>query len=191
MKICIFCASSAKVAPVFFEAAETVARTVAAAGHTIIYGGGAVGLMGALADTALACRAKVTGILPRFMQQVEWQHNGLTELTLVDTMHQRKALMIAGADAVVALPGGTGTLEELMEVITLKRLGQFTKPVVILNTDGFYNALLSLFDKMADEHFMRPEHKDAWTVITRPEDVLKAIECAKAWSSEAIHCAAV
>ena len=191
MKICIFCASSAKVASVFFEAAKTVARTVAAAGHTIIYGGGAVGLMGALADTALACHAKVTGILPRFMQQVEWQHNGLTELTLVDTMHQRKALMIAGADAVVALPGGTGTLEELMEVITLKRLGQFTKPVVILNTDGFYNALLSLFDKMADEHFMRPEHKDAWTVITRPEDVLKAIECAKAWSSEAIHGAAV
>ena len=147
--------------------------------------------MGALAGTALACRAEVIGILPRFMRQVEWQHNGLTELTLVDTMHQRKALMIAGVDAVVALPGGTGTLEELMEVITLKRLGQFIKPVVIVNTDGFYNALLALLDKMADEHFMRPEHKDAWTVIERAEDVLTAIEQAKTWNSEAIRFAAV
>jgi uncharacterized protein (TIGR00730 family) len=191
MKVCIFCASSAKVAPVFFEAAETVARVVATAGHTIIYGGGAVGLMGALADAALVCRAKIIGVLPRFMRQVEWQHNELTELMLVDTMHQRKALMIAGADAVVALPGGTGTLEELMEVITLKRLGQFIKPVVIVNTNGFYDALLALFDKMADEHFMRPEHKDAWTVIEQAADVLTAIERAKPWSNEAIHFAAV
>ncbi|MDR3133593.1 MAG: TIGR00730 family Rossman fold protein [Prevotellaceae bacterium] len=191
MKICIFCASSAKVAPVFFEAAKTVARVAAAGGHTIIYGGGAIGLMGALADTALACNGKVTGILPRFMRQAEWQHNGLTELTLVETMHQRKALMIAGADAVVTLPGGSGTLEELMEVISLKRLGLFTKPVVILNTNGFYDALLTLFDKMADERFIRPEHKDAWTVIERAEDVLTAIGNAKPWSSEAIHFAAV
>ncbi|MDR2359326.1 MAG: TIGR00730 family Rossman fold protein [Prevotellaceae bacterium] len=191
MKVCIFCASSAKVAPVFFEAAETVARVVAAAGHTIIYGGGAVGLMGALADAALACHTKIIGVLPRFMRQVEWQHNGLTELILVDTMHQRKALMIAGVDAVVALPGGTGTLEELMEVITLKRLGKFTKPVVIVNTNGFYDALLTLFDKMADKYFIRPEHRDAWTVIEQAADVLTAIERAKPWNNEAIHFAAV
>ncbi|MDR2802133.1 MAG: TIGR00730 family Rossman fold protein [Prevotellaceae bacterium] len=191
MKICVFCASSAKVAPVFFEAAKTVARVIAAGGHTIVYGGGAVGLMGALADAALACHAKVIGILPHFMRQVEWQHNELTELTLVDTMHERKALMIAGADAVVALPGGSGTLEELMEVITLKRLGQFTKPIVIVNTNGFYDPLLALFDRMADEHFMRPEHREAWTVTARAEDVLTAIEHAKPWSNEAIHFAAV
>jgi uncharacterized protein (TIGR00730 family) len=191
MKICVFCASSAKVAPAFFEAAHIVAREAALAGHTIVCGGGAAGLMGALADTTVAYGGTIIGVLPRFMRQVEWQHEGLSELILVDTMHRRKALMIAGVDAVVALPGGCGTLEELMEVITLKQLGQFTQPVIIVNINGFYEPLLDLFDRMIDGRFMRPEHKEAWTVVERAEEVLPAIECAPPWSSELIHFAKI
>jgi uncharacterized protein (TIGR00730 family) len=191
MRICVFCASSAKVPAVFFEATETFARAAATAGHTLVCGGGAVGLMGKLSDTVIAHGGAITGIMPHFMKQVEWNHPGLQELILVDTMHQRKALLIDGVDAVVALPGGCGTLEELMEVITLKRLGKFTKPIIIVNIAGFYNHLLGLFDEMVARHFLLPGHTDAWTVVERAEDVLPAIEQSKAWSADAIHFAMV
>ncbi|MDR2362483.1 MAG: TIGR00730 family Rossman fold protein [Prevotellaceae bacterium] len=191
MKISIFCASSGKIAPVFFAAAETLAREAALAGHTIICGGGSVGLMGQLTDTVRAYGGRIIGVMPHFMRQVEWQHDGLDELILVDTMHQRKALFIDRTDAVVALPGGCGTLEELMEVITLKRLGQFTKPIIIVNIAGFYNHLLALFDKMIAQHFLRPEHTDAWTVVERAEDVLPAIAESAAWNTDAIRFAVV
>ena len=191
MRICVFCASSAKVAPIFFDEASVLASAIADAGHTIVCGGGAMGLMGCLADATVARGGKIIGIIPEFMKQVEWNHTGLNELITVDTMHRRKELLITDVDAVVALPGGCGTLEELMEVITLKRLGKFTKPIIIVNTNGFYNYLLAFFDEMIAKNFMRPEHKDAWTVVNRSEEVLSAIERAKPWSCEAIHFAAV
>lgn len=191
MKICVFCASSGKIAPVFFEAAETLAREAALAGHTIVCGGGSVGLMGKLVDTVRLCGGRIVGVMPRFMRQVEWQHEGLDELILVDTMHQRKALLIEQADAVVALPGGCGTLEELMEVITLKRLGQFSKPVVIVNTAGFYNHLLALFDEMIAQRFLSPEHQKAWAIVERPEDLWQAIAQSAPWSADAIRFATV
>ncbi|HPV57420.1 MAG TPA: TIGR00730 family Rossman fold protein, partial [Tenuifilaceae bacterium] len=138
MKVCVYCASSNKVDEKYFKATEILAKNLAKNGITSVYGGGSNGLMGCLADTALHEGGKVIGILPHFMDKVEWGHKNLTELILVKDMHERKRLLIEGVDAVVALPGGCGTLEELMEVITLKRLGKFTKPIIILNTDGFY-----------------------------------------------------
>jgi len=191
MKVCVYCASSNKVDKKYFKATEILAKNLAKNGITSVYGGGSNGLMGCLADTALQEGGKVIGILPHFMDKVEWGHKNLTELILVKDMHERKRLLIEGVDAVVALPGGCGTLEELMEVITLKRLGKFTKPIIILNTDGFYNHLKALLDKMVEERFMRTEHNDIWTFVDKPEDIIPAINNAPKWDSDAINFAAV
>ena len=191
MRICVFCASSDKVAPVYFEAAREWGRIMAGAGIELVYGGGSRGLMGALADAVLAGGGSVEGIIPRFMHEVEWSHTGLTRLVLVDDMRERKRLMSSGVDAVVALAGGCGTLEELAEVITLKRLGQFTKPIIILNTNGLYDHLALLLEQMVGERFMRSEHAQMWTFVRTPAEVLPAIAAAKAWSAEAIGFAAV
>lgn len=190
-RICIYCASSNKVAQKHFEATDKLATDLVEHGITAVYGGGSAGLMGRLANTMLANGGKVVGVLPRFMEKVEWGHKGLTELILVEDMHERKKLLIKDADAVVALPGGCGTLEELMEVITLKRLGKFTKPIIILNLDGFYNPLVELLNRMIDEKFMRPEHRGIWQVVNLPEEILPAIENAPEWSEDKINIAAV
>jgi len=191
MKVCVYCASSSKVDTKYFEATKVLAKELADQGITIVYGGGSYGLMGCLADTALENGGKVIGILPRFMEKVEWGHKNLTELILVKDMHERKKLLIQDVDAVVALPGGCGTLEELFEVITLKRLGKFTKPIVILNTDNFYYHLRMLLEKMIDERFMRKEHGEIWQFVDNPEEVIPAIENAPHWDADAINFAAV
>lgn len=191
MKICVYCASSSKVDGKYFDATRILAEDLAKRNITVVYGGGSQGLMGCLADTALAHGGKVIGILPRFMEKVEWGHKNLTELILVKDMHERKRLLIQDVDAVVALPGGCGTLEELMEVITLKRLGKFTKPIIILNTDNFYHHLKLLLQKMVDERFMRVEHGEIWKFVDTPQEILPAIENAPYWDSDAIHFAAV
>ena len=174
-----------------FEATDVLANDLIKHKITAVYGGGSAGLMGRLANTMLAGNGKIVGVLPRFMEKVEWGHKDLTELILVEDMHERKKLLIKDADAVVALPGGCGTLEELMEVITLKRLGKFTKPIIILNLDGFYNPLVDLLDRMIDEKFMRPEHRSIWQVVNLPEEILPAIENAPQWSEDKINIAAV
>lgn len=191
MRICVYCASSSKVDAKYFEATKWLAAEFARRGIDIVYGGGSFGLMGCLADVALAGGGRVVGVIPRFMQQVEWGHRGLTELILVDDMHARKKRMIEDVDAVVALAGGCGTLEELSEVITLKRLGKFTKPIVILNTCGFYDHLQALLENMIEQHFMRPEHRGIWTFVNQPSEVLPAIESAPEWGAGAIQFAAV
>ena len=191
MRVCVFCASSAKVDSKYFDDTQKVANELVKAGATIVYGGGSMGLMGRLADTALSLNAQVIGILPRFMDKVEWGHKGLTQLILVKDMRERKKLLIKNVDAVLALPGGCGTLGELMEVFTLKRLGKFTKPIVVLNTNGFYSHLELLIEKMIDEHFLRPEHRQIWQMVDKPEDIVKAIETAPQWSASAIKFATV
>lgn len=191
MRICVYCASSSKVDAKYFEATKVLAKDFVSNDVTIVYGGGSYGLMGCLADTALEYGGKVIGILPRFMEKVEWGHKNLTQLILVKDMHERKKLLIQDVDAVVALPGGCGTLEELMEVITLKRLGKFTKPIVILNTDNFYYHLKEMLQKMIDERFMRYEHNAIWQFVDNPEDVIPAIQNAPHWDSNAIKFAAV
>jgi uncharacterized protein (TIGR00730 family) len=191
MRICVFCASSAKVDEKYFSATKQLAELLVGWGASIVYGGGSVGLMGCLADTAMANGGEVIGILPRFMDKVEWGHKNISQMILVRDMRERKKLLIKNVDAVIALPGGCGTLEELMEVFTLKRLGKFTKPIIVLNTDGFYTHLEMLIEKMIEEQFLRHEHRDIWRLVNTPEEVIPAIKNSPSWDSSAINFAVV
>jgi len=141
--------------------------------------------MGALADGAIAEGGNVLGVLPHFMKELEWGHSHLNSLELVDDMRERKRRMLDAADAVVALPGGCGTLEELMEAISFKRLGLFTGPIVMVNTRGFYEPCVDLLKRCVEERFMSEEHEAMWSVVDEPEQVLDAIESAPDWSEEA------
>lgn len=190
-RICVYCAASTKVKQSYFTETARLGQILAAAQLSIIYGGGSVGLMGKLADSAMEAGGSVIGVIPRFMCDVEWNHNGLTELILVDTMHQRKEKMALMADAVVALPGGCGTLEELMEIITWKQLGLFTKPIIIVNIEGYFNPLIEMLDKALSEEFMREEHRQMWSVVNSAEQVLSAIHSAVEWDSNALQFAAI
>jgi len=160
-------------------------------GITVIYGGGAVGLMGYLADGALSEGGKVIGVLPRFMDEVEWGHKELTELRIVNDMHERNRLMIEEADAFVALPGGCGTLSELLEVITWKRLGLHKNPIIIANIRGFYDPLIELLERCVNERFMDRRHKSMWTVVNSVEEVIDALRVATQWAENAIEFAAL
>lgn len=190
-KVCVFCASSHKVDQKYFDIAERTANVLVENNITTVYGGGAVGLMGKLADSVIEKNGEIIGIIPSFMMDVEWGHKNVSELIVVTDMHERKKRLIEGVDAIVILPGGSGTLEETMEVITLKRLGKFTKPIVFVNADGFYNNLFNLFDKMIEEKFMREEHRDMWVSVKTPEDIISAISSSPVWDESAINIAAV
>src|SRR5579864_3679561 len=189
--VCVYCASSRTSDPEYRQAARRLGEVLAAAGIGIVYGGGASGSMGALADGALAKGGRVTGILPRFMAELEWGHRGLTELELVEDLRVRKHLMLTRSAAAIALPGGSGTLEELLEVITLKRLGLYLNPIVLVNTRDFFAPLLALLERAVEERFMDKRHLAMWQVVARPEDVPEALEHAPAWSAEARSFAAV
>ena len=177
--ICVYCASSSKIDSKYVETAKRLGSLLAENNMQLVYGGGSVGLMGILADSVLDKGGKVTGIIPKFKVEAEWQHDGLTKLILTETMHERKEKMAAMSNAVVALPGGCGTLEELLEVITWKQLGIYRNPIIIVNVDGYYNHLLAQFQQAADELFMRPQHLDMWTVVETADEVLEAIKNSK------------
>jgi hypothetical protein len=189
--VCVYCASSQQARPEFLAAARTLGGAFAARGWTTVYGGGRVGLMGALADGALAGRGQVRGVIPEFMRALEWAHDGVSFLETTPDMHTRKKRMVACADAIVALPGGCGTLEELLEAITWKRLGIHGKPIVIANLAGFYDALLAQLAMCIDERMMRAEHGAMWTAVRHVEDVIPALLSAPAWSSDAVKFAQV
>lgn len=186
MKICVYCASSAKVDKAYFDATERLAKELVRADIEVIYGGGAIGLMGKLADTVIEQGGKIKGIMPKFMNEVEWAHKRVTDFEFTDTMHERKAKFLDNIDGLVTLPGGSGTLEELLEAITLKRLGQFTKPIVILNTNGFYDPLRQMLEKCVSESFMNEKHLQMWTFVNEPEDVIPGILQATPWNIDAI-----
>jgi uncharacterized protein (TIGR00730 family) len=185
--VLVFCASSRSCDPAFHDAAAALGEMIARAGNTLVYGGGAVGSMGALADAALAEGGRVLGVIPRFMRELEWAHSGLTELRLVDDMQQRKREMLRMADAIVTLPGGSGTFEELFEAITSKRLGLFSKPIVIVNQNQFYDPLFSLLHSSVEERFMNDEHLEMWQAVDTIDEVLPAIESAAAWPEDAVR----
>ena len=187
MKICVYCASSAKIDQSYFKATETLAKLFVDENIEVVFGGGAQGLMGKLADTIIENGGKIKGIMPKFMNDVEWAHKGIAELEFTDTLHERKAKFLEGIDGLVALPGGSGTLEELLEAITLKRLGQFTKPIVILNTNGFYDPLKQMLEKCVSENFMHKKHLNMWTFVNRPEDVITSLKNAANWDKDAIN----
>lgn len=179
--ICVYCASSTQIQAAYFDAADRLGKILAGLNINLIYGGGATGLMGRVADSVLESGGKVTGIIPRFMCEEKWEHTGVTELVVTESMHERKEKMAMMADAAVALPGGCGTMEELLEVITWKQLGIFTKPIVILNTNGYYDSLINMLHQAVDENFMRDIHKDIWTVVALPEEIIPAIQNATKW----------
>jgi len=191
MRVCVYCASSARCDRVYKDAAHTLGRALAEAGCTIVYGGGATGLMGALADGALEAGGNVVGIIPRFMVEVEWQHPGVGDLQIVEDMRERKHRLLTGSDAVVALPGGTGTLEELFEAVTLKRLALYFNPILLLNTNGFYAPLQGFMEQIVEQRFMNPEHRALWTLVDRVEDVLPTIRATPRWREDARDYAAV
>jgi uncharacterized protein (TIGR00730 family) len=186
-RILVFCASSTSCERRFHDAAERLGREIARAGHTLVYGGGAKGSMGALAGGALEEGGEVVGIIPRFMRDLEWAHGGIARLELVDDMQTRKRLMLEAADAIVTLPGGSGTFEELFDAITAKRLGLFKHPIVIVNQDGFYEPLFRLMEGSVAERFMDERHLRIWRAVDRVEQVLPAIETAEPWPDDALE----
>lgn len=180
-KICVYCGSSSQVNQIYFEAAASLGKLFAKESISLVYGGGSLGLMGEIATSALNAGGNVIGIIPRFMCDEKWNHSGLTNLIQVETMHERKQMMANIADAAVALPGGCGTLEELLEIITWKQLGLFTKPIIIVNLDGYFNPMLEMLKKTVDEQFMRQEHCQMWEVVETPEKVIEAIHHSVKW----------
>jgi uncharacterized protein (TIGR00730 family) len=184
-KVCVYCAASRQLHPDYFQAARSVGRILAENRLTIFYGGGAVGSMGQLADGALEAGGKVVGVIPRFMYELEWGHKKLTEMRIAKDLHERKRLMLEGADAVIALPGGCGTLDELFEAISWKRLGLFFSPIILVNTHGFFDDCVRLLERCIQERFMDIRHRSMWTLVGKPEDVLKGIESATPWDLKA------
>ena len=189
--VCVYSASSTKIDPVYFEAADSLGRLLAEHHIRLVNGAGSIGLMKSTADAVLASGGKVTGVIPRFMVEQNWHHTGLTELIEVESMHERKQLMAELSDAVIALPGGCGTLEELLEVITWKQLGLYLNPIVVLNIKGFFDPLLAMLDKAIDENFMRSQHGDIWKVASTPEQAIDFIYSTPVWDSSIRKFAAI
>jgi uncharacterized protein (TIGR00730 family) len=184
MTVCVFASSSSRIDEKYATAAAELGVLFARSGMNVIYGGGGIGLMGVLADAILGSGGKVTGVIPSFMNDEGWGHPHVSEMIVTSDMGERKRNMFARADAVVALPGGIGTLEELTEAITLKQLGLFNGPVVLLNTLNFYDPLINMLEKMIEGNFMRNEHKDMWSVAAAPDDVLDALLNDRGWIAE-------
>lgn len=180
--ICVYSASSPQVNECYLKSAKKLGVLFAKHRIELIYGAGKVGLMGALADAVLERGGKVTGIIPSFMIEQHWHHTRLTQLVEVESMHARKQKMAALSDGIVALPGGCGTLEELLEIITWKQLGLYTKPIVIVNANGFYDPLLEMLNKAIDEKFMRPDHKHLWSVAEQVNQVIDLLRNTPVWN---------
>ncbi|MBM6806486.1 TIGR00730 family Rossman fold protein [Bacteroides caecicola] len=189
--VCVYCASSTKIPSVYFDTAERLGQLLAEQGINLINGAGRQGLMGRMSDATLACGGTVTGVIPHFMVEQGWHHHGLTRLIETETMHERKQLMAELSDGVIALPGGCGTMEELLEIITWKQLGLYLNPIIILNTDGFYDPLLTLLKQAIGQNFMRREHENIWQVASTPEEAVDLLYVTPVWNKEIRKFAAV
>ncbi|UEM20165.1 TIGR00730 family Rossman fold protein [Skermanella mucosa] len=173
--ICVYCGSSSRVSDTYKDAAHLLGTLIGQSGRQLVYGGGRVGLMGIVADAAIAAGGPVVGIIPEHIQVLEVEHTGLTELLVVDSMHTRKRLMVDRSDAFVVLPGGLGTLDETFEILTWKQLHLHDKPVVIANIDGYWDPFEALLDHMIAQGFAQPGHRKLFTVVNRVEDVMPAL----------------
>ena len=185
-RVCVYCASSTQVDEAYKREARRLGEVLSKNGIACNYGGGAVGLMGELAQSMLDHGGEITGIIPRFMVERGWDNPKVTEVE-TSSMHTRKERMTKDVDAAIALPGGCGTLEELMEIITWKQLGLFLKPIVIINVNHFFDPLLAMLDKCVEERFMSEHIKKTWTVVTSAEEVLPAIQDAHTWEEGDSH----
>ncbi|MBO4499586.1 MAG: TIGR00730 family Rossman fold protein [Bacteroidaceae bacterium] len=171
----VFCAASPKVDRKYLDAAFETGRLLGMKGFRTVTGGGSMGLMASVEEGALSVGGEVTAFIPRFMIDAGWLHPSLTDVVATETMQQRKQLMFDISDAIITLPGGCGTLDELFEVVTSKQLGLLNCPLVILNTDGFYDHLLRHLDRVADEGFMRPCDVELWSVAGSPEEAVSSM----------------
>lgn len=174
-RVCVYCGSHDGYDAAFRESAEQLGRVFAQRKLELVYGGGNVGLMGRIADAVIAGGGRVTGVIPRDLQERELAHGGATELVVVESMHERKARMADAADAFIALPGGIGTLEELFETFTWLQLGFHDKPLGLLNVRGFYDTLLRFLDQLVDQGFLRAPHRSMLAVDTDPERLLDTL----------------
>ena len=189
--VCVYSASSTKIDPVYFDAAHELGTLLGRQRIRLVNGAGNMGLMSAVADAVLAAGGEVTGEIPRIMVEQGWHHTGLTELREVESMHERKKMMADLSDAVIALPGGCGTLEELLEVITWKQLGLYLNPVVILNTKGYFDPLLDMLHRAVDENFMRQQHGAIWHVARTPQEAVELIHTTPLWDASIRKLAAI
>lgn len=189
--VCVYSASSTKISPIYFEAAQKLGRMLSEHNIRLINGAGSIGLMRSVADAVLENGGEVTGVIPHFMVEQNWHHTSLTELIEVESMHERKQKMADLSDAVIALPGGCGTLEELLEIITWKQLGLYFNPIVILNVNGFFHSLLEMLDRAIDENFMRRQHGDIWKVAQTPEEAIELIYSTPTWDASIRKFAAI
>jgi uncharacterized protein (TIGR00730 family) len=190
-RVTVYASSSGALDASYYDAAARLGAVLGRAGLEIVYGGGGVGLMGAMADRALAEGAHVHGVIPHFLNTVEHGHSGLSRLEVVDDMRERKKQMLADSDAVISLPGGSGTFEEVFEALTLKRLGYFLGPVILVNTNGYFERFVDFLRHSVSERFMSERHLDMWSLVDEPEDVLRAMSAAVPWSRDARKFAAV
>lgn len=182
-RVAVYAASSSQVSSEYIDAAAELGRTLAAEGIEIVYGAGKVGLMGTLADAALDAGGKVTGVIPQFMVDNGWCREKLTNLIVTPDMHTRKEKIVSLADATIALPGGVGTLEELMEIITWKQLGLYADPIVILNTQGYFNPLKEMLERAVEEKFMREIHRNLWSIADTPRQAADLIRNTPQWDT--------
>ncbi len=174
-RICVFCGSSDGARPGYVQAAKAMGTAIARAGLGLVYGGGKVGLMGVVANAALAAGGSVIGVIPQALVDKEVGHNHLTDLRVVGSMHERKQMMADLSDGFIAMPGGFGTLEEFCEILTWAQLGFHRKPCGILNTEGYYDPLLTFFDHVVTEGFVRPVHRSAIVVNDQPEALVETL----------------
>ena len=186
--VCVYSASSTKIDQSYFDAAHRLGEILAAQHINLINGAGCLGLMRAISDAALEAGGTVTGVIPHFMVEQGWHHKGLIE---TETMHERKRIMADMSDGIIALPGGCGTLEELLEIITWKQLGLYLKPIVILNINNFYNPLLEMLEQAIEQNFMRREHGAIWHVANTPEEAVNLLYNTPIWSKEIRKFAAI
>ena len=189
--VCVYSASSTQVPEAYFHVASELGRMLAGQGIRLVNGAGNQGLMKACADACLEAGGQVTGVIPHFMVEQGWQHPGLTELIETDDMHSRKQTMARLSDGVIALPGGCGTMEELLEIITWKQLGLYLNPIVVLNTGDYYRPLLDMLARAAGEQFMRPVHLGIWTVASTPAEAVGQLFSTPVWDAKVRKFAAI
>lgn len=189
--VCVYSASSTKIDPVYFECAAELGKLLTRQHIHLINGAGRMGLMAACANAVLENGGEVTGIIPKFMVEQGWQHDGLTRLIETSNMHERKELMAELSDGIIALPGGCGTMEELLEIITWKQLGLYLKPIVILNVKNFFDPLIEMLQRAVEENFMRPEHAKIWQIADTPSQAVELLYTTPWWNKDIRKFAAI
>lgn len=183
-QVCVYCGSSTQADESYYETARLLGRLLSDSEIELIYGGGDVGVMGAISDAVLDSKGKVTGVIPRFMVDQGWCNRRVENMLVVETMHERKAKMAELSQGVIALPGGCGTLEELLEIITWKQLGIYLHPIVILNVNNYFDPLLTQFRQALDANFMRPMHQHMWSVASNPKEAIEQLLTTPLWDKD-------